>query len=227
MGTGEGIDAALLPGPVQGVGAAGGALIGTDPVQAAHEQVPIYQGPGGVQDQGYRKPEARGSFHAVGVEGDDRNVRQPRLIQSPADEAHVVAGPAAAAGLGHEDGQVIGVILPGGNGAHDLPHHGDGGKQASLLTKFEPHVDGCPVVIIQDYHVVSMAPEHRLQEGEMNGAHLGRQNGLALLSICRVNTVRRYGTGWGGGTMPWRARMFIAASKRDPIRRPGCTPRQF
>ena len=76
---------------------------------------------------------------------------------------------------------MIGVILPGGNGAHDLPHHGDGGEAGVVVDKFEPRVNGCPVVIIQDFHVVSMAPEHRLQEGEMDGGHLGRQNGPALL----------------------------------------------
>ena len=68
------------------------------------------------------------------------------------------------------------------------------GEAGVVVDKFEPRVNGCPVVIIQDFHVVSMAPEHRLQEGEMDGGHLGRQNGPALLlqkKICRVYTVRR------------------------------------
>lgn len=122
----QGVNADILPLAVQRIGRAGLELVGPHAVQAAHEQVAVDDGVDGVHDHSRRELEARILFHAVGVQRDDRDVLQVRLIQRTADEGDVVAGPAAPAGLGHDDGQTVRVVAAGQNRLHDLTHHGDG-----------------------------------------------------------------------------------------------------
>ena len=97
---------------VEGVGGAGDGLIGPRAVQAPHEKIAEGQLPQGGQQHGGRDAEALVLLHAVGVQGDNRDVAQPRLVQRPADEGHIVAGAAAAAGLGHDEGQPVGIVPP-------------------------------------------------------------------------------------------------------------------
>ena len=95
---------------MEGVGGAGHGLIGSCAVQAPHEKVAEGQLPQGGQQHGGGDAEALVLLHAVGVEGNDGDMAEARLVQSPADKGHIVAGPAAAAGLGHDEGQLIGIV---------------------------------------------------------------------------------------------------------------------
>ena len=106
---------------------------------------------------------------------------KPRLVQRTADEAHVVARPAAAAGLGHHHGQLVRVVFPGKHRVHDLPHHGDGGEAGVVVYEFQPHVDGGAVVVGKHLDMVAVLFEDRLQQVKVNGAHLGGEDGVAGL----------------------------------------------
>lgn len=88
----------------------GDGLVGPRAVQAPHEKIAEGQLPQSSQQHGGRDTEALVLFHAVGVQGDDGNVAQSRLVQGTADKGHVVAGPAAAARLGHDESQLVGVV---------------------------------------------------------------------------------------------------------------------
>ena len=178
---GERGDAALPKLGVQGVGGAGRAFIGADPVQAAQEEVPEDDGFAEGENQGRGEAEALVLFHAVGVERDDGNVREAGLVQGAADEADIIAGPAAAAGLGHDDGEAVGVILAGEHGLHDLAHHRDGGEAGVVVDVAEPGVDGAAVVVGEHHHVVAVAAEDRLEQVEVDRAHLGGEDGIAVL----------------------------------------------
>ena len=105
---------------------------------------------------------------------------QACLVQGTADKAHIVAGPAAAAGLGHSDGQMVRVIPAGEHRLHDLAYGGHGGEAGVIVHIFQPRVDGGAVVVIQNHHVVAVLFEHRPQQVKMNGAHLGGDDGPAL-----------------------------------------------
>ena len=106
---------------------------------------------------------------------------QSRLVQRPADEAHVVACPAAAAGLGHHHGQLVRVVFPGKHRVHDLPHHGDGGEAGVVVHEFQTHVDSGAVVVGKHFDVVAVLFENRFQQVKVNGAHLGGEDGVAGL----------------------------------------------
>ena len=104
---------------------------------------------------------------------------KPRLVQRTADEADIVARPAAAAGLGHHHGQLACVVFPGKHRVHDLPHHGDGGKAGVVVHEFQTHVDGGAVVIGQNLDMIAVLFENRFQQVKVNGAHLGGEDGVA------------------------------------------------
>ena len=110
---------------------------------------------------------------------------QARLVQGPADKGHIVAGPAAAAGLGHDESQLIGVVPAGENGLHQLPHRQDGGIAGVVIDVLQAHIHRLAGGIVQDLHMVAVTAEHRLDHIKMNRGHLRRQNGIAL-----VNSVR-------------------------------------
>ena len=102
----------LFPFFMQGVGRAGHLFIGPGGVQHTHEHVSVDHGLHGLGDQGSRQGEARVGLHAVGIDGDHRDLGHPCLFQGTADEADVVGGPAAAAGLGHDHCCVVQVVFP-------------------------------------------------------------------------------------------------------------------
>ena len=162
LGVRQRIDGDLLPLLVEGIGRAGGQLIGPDPVEAAHKQVAVDNGVDGIQNETWGELEALVFLHAVGIDGDHRDLGAPGLLQGPANEGHIVAGPAAAAGLGHDDGQVIQVVFPGEHRLHDLAHHGDGGEAGIVIDVFQPRVNGAAVVVVQHHHIVAVLLEDGL-----------------------------------------------------------------
>ena len=162
VGTGELGDADIPPLGVERVGGAGGFLVRPHPVQAAHEQVAVNAALYQILDEAGRQMEALVFLHAVGIERNHGDVAETRLFQSPADEGHIVAGPAAAAGLGHDDGQMIQVILSGKHRLHDLAHHGDGGEAGIVIDVFQPRVNGAAVVVVQHHHIVAVLLEDGL-----------------------------------------------------------------
>lgn len=65
---------------------------------------------------------------------------EPGLLQRAANEADIVAGAAAAAGLRHGDGETICVVFSGQNGAHDLADDRDGGEAGVVIDVFQARV---------------------------------------------------------------------------------------
>ena len=86
----------------------------------------------------------------------------PRLLECPADKGHIVAGPAAAAGLGHHNGQTVRIVFAGKHRLHDLAHHRNGGEAGVIVDIFQACVNGRPVIVVQNDHMVAVLFENRL-----------------------------------------------------------------
>ena len=76
-------------------------------VEHAHEDIAVNYALHSLGDQAWGEGKARIRLHAVGIDGDDRNLRHACLVQCTADKSDVVGGTAAAAGLAHEDGGMV------------------------------------------------------------------------------------------------------------------------
>ena len=136
VGLGERFNGDLLPVLMEGIGRPCFPFIGADTIEAAHKEIAVNDGFCRVQNKGGFQTKTLVGLHAVGVEGNDGNMSVARLFQGAADEAHIVAGAAAAAGLGHNDGKMIGIVFSRQHRVHDLSHNRDGGEAGIVVDEF-------------------------------------------------------------------------------------------
>ena len=113
---------------------------------------------------------------------DDRDVPEPHGLQRLADERDVVGGAAAAAGLGDEHGQLVGVVLARQHRFHNLARDQDGRVADVVVHVLQARVHRAVVHRGQKRHVVAGALEDGHQKLEVVGGHLGREDGPALLA---------------------------------------------
>ena len=115
-------------------------FIGPHAVEAALDQVAQEQ----CLDQGHEggrgNMEARILFHAVEAGGNHGDLFHAGLFQGSADKRHIIARPAASAGLRHDQCQMVDVIPPGKNGFHHLAHHNDRRIAGVIVDKAQSHV---------------------------------------------------------------------------------------
>ena len=104
-----------------------------------------------------------------------------RFFERAADEGDVVARAAAAAGLRHDEGEVVGVVPAGGHGLHQLADRRDRGIAGVVVDVLEARVDGGAVVVLQYLKIIAVVAEDRLENVKMDGTHLGGEDGVARL----------------------------------------------
>ena len=75
---------------------------------------------------------------------------------------------------------MVGVVPAGGHGLHQLADRRDRGEAGVVVDVFEPRVDGVAVVVLQHLEVVAVVTEDGLKQVEVDGAHLGGEDGVAL-----------------------------------------------
>ena len=167
----------------QAVRAARLHLVGARAIQAHHEQIAVLQRVNGLVEHLRRDLEARVLLAQVlEGDGDDRDVPEPHGLQRLADERDVVGGAAAAAGLGDEHGQLVGVVLARQHRFHNLARDQDGRVADVVVHVLQARVHRAVVHRGQKRHVVAGALEDGHQKLEVVGGHLGRQNRPALIA---------------------------------------------
>ena len=92
-----------------------------------------------------RVREKPGIFLQTGqIHRDHRHKGQVRLFQRLAQQVDVVGGPAAAAGLGDEQGHLVGVIAAVLDGVDQLSDDQQGGVAGVVVDIFQPLVHDAP-----------------------------------------------------------------------------------
>ena len=100
----------LKPFSVQFIHTAGDGLIRAHSVDTAHKDISELGGHGDPDQHVCVDVETGIALYACQVQGDYRNLLHAGLFQGPPDKSHIVGGPAAAPGLGHDDGGFVQVI---------------------------------------------------------------------------------------------------------------------
>lgn len=70
------------------------------------------------------------------------------LLQRQTDKGHIVGGTASAAGLGHEDSELVGVILTREDSIHDLSDGDEGRIAGVVVDKLEAHIHRAAVIAV-------------------------------------------------------------------------------
>ena len=138
MAPGHKLFADILPLGMELVGGTFHLLIGTHPVDTAHEQITEHSGIETADHQLRSDLKAWILFKTAQVDADDRNLLHACFLQGTADEADIVAGTASAAGLGDQDGCFVQVVTAGQEGVHDLSHHNQGRIAGIVVHIFQP-----------------------------------------------------------------------------------------
>ena len=178
----EAVHHALDPVFHSQVGGPGIYLIGPDLVGHPHDEVAVHHAVYQLADQADGELEARILLQAEG-HGDHGHIVHPRLGQGLAQQVDVVAGPAAAAGLGDEQGHLMGVIAPVLNGIHKLADDQQGGVAGVVVDIFQPLVHHRPPLVVQLVHMIALQLQQLAEHAEVDGQHLGHQNGILLLHL--------------------------------------------
>ena len=178
----EAVHQLLGPAIYHGVGGARLHLIGADLVGYPHDQVAVHHTVYQLADQVHAQAEARVLLQAEG-DGDHGDIVHPRLGQGLPQQMDIVAGPAAAAGLGDEQGHLVGVIAPVLNGIHKLADDQQGGVAGVVVDIFQPLVHHRPPLVVQLVHVIALQLQQLAEHAEVDGQHLGHQNGILLLHL--------------------------------------------
>ena len=95
----------------------------------------------------------------------------------------VVGGPAAAAGLGDEQSHLMGVVAAVLHGIDQLADDQQGGIAGVVVDIFQPLVHNPTVVGGQHIHLVALQLQQPLEHTEVDGQHLGHQEGVLLLHL--------------------------------------------
>ena len=102
-------------------------------------------------------------------------------MKSFAEKMNIVAGPAAAAGLGDKQGDLVGVVAPVLDGVHELPDDQQSGVAGVVVDIFQTLVHHGPAVVVQLVHMVAFQLQQLAEHPEVDGQHLGHEDGVLLL----------------------------------------------
>ena len=90
------------------------------------------------------------------------------FLQCAADEADVVGCTAAASSLADDDRQMVGIIIAGEDGVHDLSDYDKRRIAGVVVYIFQSHVHGLPVVVREHLDLIPGGLESRLQKFEVD-----------------------------------------------------------
>ena len=173
----------LGPGVHQGVAGAGGDLVGLSLVFQQHQQVPVGQGGNGLADHGQGDLKAGVGLQAGQVQRDHWDKVQPILFQGFPQQVDVVGGPAPAAGLGHDQGHLVQVVLAAVQGVHQLADGQQRRVAGVVVHVFEAFIHNLPAGGAQQVHMVAEAFQHVFDQLKVDGRHVGGDDGVLFFHL--------------------------------------------
>ena len=172
-------------GPLLHQGVAGPLLdlIGLDLVFQKHQQVPVGQGGDGLAQQGQGDLKPGVALQPRKVHRDNGDEVQAVFLQGLAQQVDVVGGPAATAGLGHDEGHLVQVVLAAVQGVHQLADGQQGRVAGVVVHVLQALVYDLSPGGAQKLDVVPVALQHVFDELEVDRRHVGGQNGVVFFHL--------------------------------------------
>ena len=132
----------------------------------------------------HRAREAEGiRLFRQAVHGEDRHLREARVLEGLAQDAHVIRRAAGTAGLEHRDARVVGVVLTRLQRGDELADDDDGRVAHVVVDVAQAEVDGRLVRHLRHDEIVAIVAHDRLDELEVYRGHLRCENRVRLLAL--------------------------------------------
>ncbi len=179
----EAVHQPLGPCVNHGVGGAGLHLVGPDLVGYVDDDVAVHHGVHRLADEGQGEGETGVFLQPGQVHRHHRDIGHVRLLQGLAQQVDVVGGPATAPGLGDEQAHLVGVVAPVLHRVDELADDQQGGVAGVVVDVFETLVHNATVVGGEHIHLVALALQQLLHHAEVDGQHLGHEEGVFLLHL--------------------------------------------
>ena len=170
-----------VPLPIQRVRAAGRDLIRAHAVQAFHQQIADDQRLQRAVDELRGRLEAGVVLQALRRDRDDRDLRIAGVHQRLADQAEVVGRTAHAAGLGDGQRHLVRIVLTFKDRVDQLADDHDGRIAGVVVHVLEADLDVLMAGMFEHIELVAGRTDHRLDEREVDRAHLRGHNRVVLL----------------------------------------------
>ena len=154
-----------------------------------HQQVAVVDGSQGHADKGQVHGQAVALLQAGEVQAQHGDIAVARLFQCLAQQEDVVGGPAAAAGLGDDEGSVVQVIFAGLQGIQKLADDQQGGIAGVVMDIFQAQLADLAAAVAQQLHLVALVLHSRRQDAELHGGHVRDEDGVGLLHILGENGI--------------------------------------
>ena len=152
-------------------------------VRHVHDQIAIDHG---IGEFAYHT-EAQGKtgvfLQSGQVDGHHRNIVVARAFQRFAQQMDIVGRPAAAARLGDEQRQLVGIIFAAAHCLQQLTDHQQRRIASVVVDIFQSGIHNAAVGSGEHIHLVTVQLEHLAQHGEVHRQHLRHQQGVFLLHL--------------------------------------------
>ena len=217
-------DQLVVPALDERVGFALFEFVGAGLVGDVHDAVAVDQRRDDLTHERQRQLEAGRALQATHVDGDDRNVRKPGLLERLAQQVDVVAGAAAAAGLRDGERDAVQVVFAGVQRVDELADDQQCGHAGVVVDVLEALALDVRSAVVEHLHVVAVQAQHLFQQGKVELQHVGHEDGVAGLA----HFTGKLDMLAGHGLTPFRRRRQAPPADRWRRRANagGCAPRR-
>jgi len=145
----------------------------------AHDAVAVDQRRDNLPNERQRQLEAGCAFQTAHVDGNNRNLLKPRFLHCLTQKKNMVAGAAAAAGLGDNQGDLVDVVLAGMQRIEELTDDQQCGNAGVVMNVFQSLCHHVRAAVGQQLGVVAIQTQHLDNQGKMELKHIGHENRVA------------------------------------------------
>ena len=124
-------------------------------------------------------------FQSREIHRHHRDVVVSRPVQRLAQQMNIIGSPAAAARLGNQQPQLVGIVFAAFDGVDQLADDQKRWITGIVVNVFKAFVHNAPVGGGEHIHLVALKLEHLFQHGEMHRKHLRHQQGVLPFHLFR------------------------------------------
>ena len=158
-------------------------LIGLGLGTEGHQQVAVVDGSQSLPHEFQIHGHTAVLFQTGEVQAQHGDIAVARLFQSLPQQENVVGRPAAAAGLGDDEGGVVQIILAGIQCVQKLADDQQRRIAGVIMDVFQSQLRHPLAAVAQQLHLIAMVLHAGCQNAELHRCHIGNENFMGLFHV--------------------------------------------